>query len=359
MRRLGLLLLIVAIFAAAWQRLQEMPLVVIGQPSSAGTLLSEKEAPFFQSLRSRTGLPLRVTYRPSEMSGFKDTHQLPMLKDGLFDLVSLRFLQNRQAEPLLEGIDLVGLIPDFATARKVVTAYAPVLDRGLQKRFAVKLLGVWTFGPQELFCREPLREFADLKGRKVRVGDASLTPVITALGGIPVVIPFDETRQALELGLIDCAVTSAASAKYAGWTDTAPHYLPIPVHFGLNGYVISLRMWDSLSRHQQVVLQRAFDTHTAELWRYSEELHEQALQGGHDLASGRGGSLPFLVVEPEADDIRLIRELGLSTSLAHWAERCEAVHPGTVSEWRERLAPVVELPPADPRGAEPEAEPGP
>ena len=43
-------------------------------------------------------------------------------RDGLFDLVSLRFIQNSEAEPSLQGIDLVGLYADYDTARRVVLA---------------------------------------------------------------------------------------------------------------------------------------------------------------------------------------------------------------------------------------------
>lgn len=344
MKRIGLLLVIVAVFVAAWRRLDEIPLVVIGQPASSGALQNAKEAPFFQALRETTGLPFRVDYRPVEKAGFKDTHQLRMLEDGLFDLASLRFLQNRAAAPVLEGIDLAGLIPDFATARRVVAAYAPTVDRDLQERFGVKLLGVWTFGPQEFFSRTPLRGIDDIKGLKVRIGDASLAPVISALGAIPAVIPFEETQQALAIGLVDCAVTSAASATYAGWTDPAPYYLPVAVHFGLNGYAISLRKWNALSRRQQAILERAFADHVADLWQFSEDLHARALDGGHDLPAGGSIKPEFVVGEPMPQDAKKMQDLALSVALPRWAERAEAVKPGAVVEWRERLASVVDQP---------------
>lgn len=344
MKRIGLLLVIVAVFVAAWRRLDEIPLVVIGQPSSSGALQQVMEAPFFQALRETTGLPLRVDYRPVEKAGFKDTHQLRMLEDGVFDLASLRFLQNRAAAPVLEGIDLAGLIPDFATARRVVAAYAPTVDRDLQERFGVKLLGVWTFGPQEFFSRTPLRGVDDIKGLKVRIGDASLAPVISALGGIPAVIPFEETQQALAIGLVDCAVTSAASATYAGWTEPAPYYLPVAVHFGLNGYAISLRKWNALSRRQQAILERAFADHVADLWQFSEDLHARALDGGHDLPARENVRPDLVVAAPMPQDAEKMRGLALSVALPRWAERAEAVKLGAVAEWRERLASVVDQP---------------
>lgn len=341
MKRLGLLAVIAAAFLFAWRLLDEIPLLVIGQPSSSGLLQQRKEAPFFQNLRTTTQLPVQVTYKPLESVGFKDTHQLQMLEEGVFDLVSLRFLQNRAAEPALEGIDLAGLIPDYEAAEQVIRAYSPTLDRYLRERFAVKLLGVWTFGPQEFFSRTPLRRLEDLRGLKVRVGDASLAAVISALGAIPAVIPFEATEQALAIGLVDCAVTSAASATHAGWTEHAPHYFRLAIHFGLNGYVITLRKWNELSPPQRVVLQQAFDVFLADLWQFSKELHEEASRGGSDLEGGRG-SRQLVLAEPSADDVRRLHEIAITTSLPAWEEQCRMERPECPAEWRDKLSTFLD-----------------
>lgn len=346
LKRLGLLLSIAVVFLAGWWRLDEIPLVVIGQPSNTGLMQQQREAPFFEHLRATSRLPLRVTYRPLDTVGFKDTHQLPLLQAGAFDLVSLRFLQNRPLEPTLEGIDLAGLIPDFAAAEAVVRDYGPTLGRRLQERFSVKLLGLWTFGPQEIFSRVPIRRLDDIRGLKLRVGDASLAPVIAALGGVPVVIPFGDTAQALELGLVDGAIVSAASAIHAGWTDHAPHYYPAAVHFGLNGYAISLPKWNSLSRRQQSALQAAFDAYLADLWSFARQLHEDACDCGSGLDCRHGPHRRLVLAEPTPDDARRFRELAMAVSLPAWEERCRDSCPGCVTEWRERI-PAALVPPID------------
>lgn len=337
MRRLGLLVAIAAAFLVGWWYLDEIPLVVIGQPSSAGAMQAEREAPFFAELRATSRLPVRVTYRPLESVGLKDTHQLTMLHDGAFDLVSLRFLQNRPLEPSIEGIDLAGMIADFGAAETIVRSYAPTLDRRLQERFSAKLLGVWTFGPQEIFTRAPVRQLEDLRGLRLRVGDASLSPVVTALGGIPVVIPFDDTRQSLALGLVDGAIVSAASAIYAGWTEHAPHYYAVAVHFGLNGYAISLKKWNSLSRRQQATMQAAFDAYLADLWEYSQRLHDEARRCGSGLDCSHGEHRRLILAEPTADDARRFREIVTGVSLPAWEEKCRVSCPDCVAEWRRRI----------------------
>jgi TRAP-type C4-dicarboxylate transport system substrate-binding protein len=170
--RLAILGIILGVFAYAWHSSDVINLKVVGQPSMSGPIQKNLEQPFFQSLAGKTGLPIKVDYRTVDELGFKDNYQLTMLKSGTFDIVSLRFLQNVQEEPSISGVDLLGLNPDYQTARKVVEAYGPIIDENLQQRFDAKLLGLWTFGPQVIFCNKPIYRLSDLKGVRVRVGSS-------------------------------------------------------------------------------------------------------------------------------------------------------------------------------------------
>src|SRR4030095_2062148 len=147
---------------------------VIGQPLATGLIQKNKEQPFFEHFAERTGLPIDVDYKPIDTLGLKDTEQLRVMKAGLFDIVSLRVSQNSRDEPTILGLDLVGASPDFVTGPKVAKAYAATIDAGLQQQFGVKLLSVWPFGPQILFCKKPIAKLADVKGMKVRVYDQNL-----------------------------------------------------------------------------------------------------------------------------------------------------------------------------------------
>ncbi len=131
---------------------------VIGQPAATGLIQKNKEKPFFDDFAKRTGLPIDADYKTIDSLGIKDTEQLRVMKAGLFDIVSLRVSQNSRDEPTLLGMDLVGAAPDYATARKVYEAYRDTLDQRLQKQFQVKLLGIWPFGPQILFCKKPMTQ---------------------------------------------------------------------------------------------------------------------------------------------------------------------------------------------------------
>lgn len=282
-----------------------------------------------------------ITYKTADSFGLKDNHQLEALRDGRVDIVSLRFMQNIGKEPALEGMDLPGMIPDFRQARRVAEAYGPTLDRYLQDSFGAKLLGLWSFGPQVMVCRTPLGSMRDLKGRKVRIASPGLAQLIAAIGGTPAILPFEDTKQALQLGLIDCAVTSAASANFAGWTEHTRYYFPLAFQFGFNGYAISLAKWKSLQPREQERLQKAFRSFSETLWRYSESLQqesERCILGGL-CRQLRPSDLRQVPVSRQ--DIQLLHRLSREVVLPSWSARCEAHRPGCRRTWDQILAPVT------------------
>ena len=342
MKRLLLMACLASAFAYAWQQLDEIPLLVVGQPTTTGTIQKAREAPFFDTLGKTTQIPFRITYKPLDHIGLKDNYQLQMLKNGTIDLASLRFTQNSADEPSLQGIDLIDMISDYDDAEQVIAAYTSTVDHYLQTKFNTKLLGVWTFGPQEIFCKRPIKQLNDIKGLKVRVPSPAVSSYISELGATPAVISFDETKNALGLGLVDCAITSAASANFAGWPKYARYNYPIATQFGLNGYAISLRKWNALSRQQQSKLQGTFDTYLRTLWQFSKELHIDAAKcntGGH---CKYGTPYQGASASVSAKDIQLSRQIMIRTVLPEWGKRCEKVHPGCLAIWQQKLATYLD-----------------
>ena len=138
---------------------------------------------------------------PTNIQGFKEEFQLKFLKEGFYDLVSLRFLQNEQLEIALGGIDIPGLQSNFSSSRTFAEAISPLIDESLQKNYQAKLLSTWAFGPQELICTKPIQNLNELKGLKIRVGgrpNSSIVRLFTALGAKPVYVEYGETITALQ-----------------------------------------------------------------------------------------------------------------------------------------------------------------
>ena len=96
MKRLLFLVIIVSVFIGAWISLQKITCKIVGQPTSVGPIQQVFEAPFFAELSKDSSIPLSFQYVPTNIQGFKEEFQLKFLKEGFYDLASLRFLQNEQ-----------------------------------------------------------------------------------------------------------------------------------------------------------------------------------------------------------------------------------------------------------------------
>lgn len=315
---------------------------VIGQPAATGMVQKNKEKPFFDEFAKRTGLAIDADYKPIDQLGIKDTEQLRVMKAGLFDIVSLRVSQNSRDEPTLLGMDLVGASPDYETARKVYDAYFDTLDQRLQKQFQVKLLGAWPFGPQILFCKKPLTQLSDLKGMKVRVYDQNLAKFIESVGGTPVPLSFTEVHQSLSLGVVDCAITGPSSANSSNWPEVTTHQYPLGFQMALNGYAMSMKAWNRLKPDEQKKMAAAFKTLTDDIWVYSKELTQDALNcnaGKEPCTTGKKFKLVDVAVRP--DDIATVRKAVAAISVPTWAEICDKSNPGCSTAWKKTAGKAI------------------
>ena len=328
--------------ASAAQAQDRMTWKVIGQPAATGLIQKNKEKPFFDEFAKRTGLPIDADYKTIDTLGIKDTEQLRVMKAGLFDVVSLRVSQNSRDEPTLLGMDLVGASPDYATARKVYEAYFDTLDKRLQQNFQVKLLGIWPFGPQILFCKKPITQLADLKGMKVRTYDQNLAKFIESVGGTPVPLSFSEVHQSLSLGVVDCAITGPSSANSSNWPEVTTHQYALGFQMALNGYAMTMKAWNSLKPDQQAKMSAAFKELTDDIWKYSAELAQDAVNcnSGVDPCT-TGKKFKLVNVPVKASDIEVVRKAVGAISVPTWAEICDKSNPGCSATWKQTVGKVI------------------
>ncbi len=315
---------------------------VLGQPLATGLIQKNKEQPFFENFAERTGLDATADYTPVDMTGIKDTEELRILKAGLFDIVSLRMSQISRDEPTILGLDLVGLNPTYEDGRKTMKEFAPIVDKRLQEQFNTKLLGIWPFGPQVLFCKPKITKLSDLSGYKVRVYDQNLANFVAKVGGTPVPIGFPEVHQSLARGVVDCAITGPSSANSAGWPEVTTHMLPVAFQMALNGYGINLNTWNKLTPDQQKKLTAAFDQLTEEIWEYSQHLFEDAVRcnvGQSPCETVKKYSLVNVPVTP--GDLKIVGNAVAEVSFPAWAEVCDKSNPSCSADWKKTVGSRV------------------
>ena len=331
-----------ALVLAAPATAQTIKLKVLGQPLATGLIQKNMEQPFFEGLAKASGLPIEVDYKPVDVTGIKDLEELRILKSGLFDIVSLRLSQVSRDEPMILGLDLVGLNPDYKTGRKTAKVFSEHLDKRLQERFNTKLIGIWPFGPQVLFCKPKITKLTDIKGYKVRVYDQNLAQFVSSVGGTPVPIGFSEVHQALARGVVDCAITGPSSANSAGWMEVATHTLPIGFQIALNGYGINLNTWRKFNPDQQRVLSVMFESLLEDVWDYSKFLFDDAVRcnvGASPCTTVKQYNLTNVPITE--GDLAIVRNAVRDVSFPTWAKVCDKSYPGCSAIWKKTVGLLV------------------
>ncbi len=327
-------------FATPASAQQAPVLKVMGMPLATGNIQKNREQPFFEKLKETTGI--EADYKVLDQTGIKEFEQLRIGKAGLFDIIGLRLGQVSRDEPTILGLDLVGLNTNYDTAQKVVTAYQGIVGDRLEKQFGMKLLGVWPFGPQLIFCKPAIGGLADLKGKKVRILDGVMAKVMEKIGATPVTMAFGEVSQGLSLGTIDCAVTGPSSANSAGWPESATHVYPLALQVAVQGYAITNAAWAKLTPDQQGKLKGAVEKLTADIWAYSKDLWDDGMRcnaGQEPCTTGKKYSLKTVAVKPE--DVEFVKTAVKEISFPAWAESCDKVNPGCSEAWKKAVGPIV------------------
>ncbi len=343
MRKLLMIGAMIGVMMSSTPLLAEtIKLKVLGQPLATGLIQKNREQPFFETFAEKSGLDVEVDYKPLDVTGIKDTEELRVLKSGLFDIVSLRMSQVSRDAPTILGLDLVGLNPTDGAGRKSMKAFSKVVDEELQKKFNTKLLGIWPFGPQVLFCKDEIKKLTDVKGMKVRVYDQNLANFVSSVGGTPVPIGFAEVHQSLARGVVDCAITGPSSANSAGWMEVTNYQLPIAFQIALNGYGINLDSWNKFSPEQQNTITVMFDSLIEDIWQYSEELFQDAVRcnvGGDPCTTGKKYTLKDVPVSDA--DIAIVQNAVREISFPTWAKICDKSNPGCSDKWKKSVGLTI------------------
>ena len=119
---------------------------------------------------------------PFDRAGVPGYDMLTLLRLGVVPFGTALLSQVAGQYPELGAPDLAGLTPDVPTLRKVVDAFRPALERLMAEGHGAKLLAIYMYPAQVVFCREALKGAEDLAARKVRVSSATQSDFVRALG---------------------------------------------------------------------------------------------------------------------------------------------------------------------------------
>jgi TRAP-type C4-dicarboxylate transport system substrate-binding protein len=333
---------IVAAFAAESALAEPSTMRAVGNFSANRKHVDGIERPFFEALGKNTAIKTQVSYNPMDAVGVQAADALRMLRSGAFDVMSVQIGMASRDDPFFEGIDLIGVAPDMKELRKVVDAYRESFDRRLQSRFNAKVLALWPFGPQVIYCNAPISSIDDLKGQKIRVFTQSMAALMQHLGATPVTMPFSEVYPALQRGVATCAVTSPTSGNDGKWPEVTTHFLPISLSGSVQGHFMNLAHWKQYSPEQQAKLAAEFKKMEDLMWEHAITANADAANcnvGQDPCSSHQKFKMKLVSVSPA--DVNKVKAAVSSTVLPTWKKTCNNVDPKCSENWNQTVGKVT------------------
>ncbi len=344
-RRWALAGAIAAGLAAAGGALaQDLPKTSLKVVGAWGNLLQYKEfeKPFWtEELAKKSNGAITAEITPFNEMGLKGAEIFRLMRTGVIDFGSTVLGYVAADDARNEAVDLAGLSPDIETARKVSDAYKPVYDKFYGDRFGIKVLGIWPYSAQVLFCNAEVKQLADLKGKKVRTGNRTLAEFVEAFGGTGVTMAFNEVVPALQNKVVDCAITGSLSGNSAKWHEVSTHLYTLPLGWSHVMHAVNLKRWNSLDPKVRAFLEKEIAGLEDRIWKAAAVESEQGFICNAGKDGCTMGTKANLNVVPVSDaDRKLLSEKLTEVVLPKWAARC----PGDcVENWNDTVGKVVGL----------------
>ncbi|WP_376090378.1 TRAP transporter substrate-binding protein [Roseomonas sp. CCTCC AB2023176] len=304
------------------------------------------EEPFWTNrIPEVTGGRVLADIAPSDRSGIRAQDALRTIRLGVTPFGTVLLGSVAAEVPELSGMELPGVAPDLATLRRVVDATRPWIADLLRERHGTELLAVYTYAAQVVSCVRPFGDLSQLRGRRIRTSAPAQSEVVSAIGGIPVVIPFAEVVPAVRAGVVDCAVTGAMGGWQTGLAELSSHIHPMAITWGLALFGANVNAWRSLPVDVRDTLRQEIEGLEARVWQAADAEMVQGLA----CTAGAPTCPPELQVTPDgrrrprgrvtllaptAADEALRRRVVEDVVLPRWAERCGAECAAT---WHDRI----------------------
>lgn len=227
-----------------------------GNAGNAQTLSNTFNAKMFNEISAKTNGLVSANIFAGTLGG--EQKLLESMALGSLDVYNGAYTGTREFDVLYSPY----FFKDSAQAGRVMAGkIGEKASEVLEKRYKARLLGTGRLGSYNLMVKEPIKSFADLKGRKIR------TPAIEGciegvkfFGGSPTPIPFDQIYLALQQGIVDGVLTALNPGVSGKFYEVCKYVVENDFGVALDKEVISSAAWNRLSPDHRTVVQSTFST---------------------------------------------------------------------------------------------------
>ena len=308
--------------AAMAQSLPDTTINVIGNLGIT-TQSQTLEAPFWTvEVGPASDGAITANFRTMNEMGLKGGDMFGMLTDGVMNITTGQLGHHTGADPFLDATDLAGLSPSMQEFREVSEAFKPVLAEYMRDEMGLHLITLQSYQNQVLYCRDEIGGLTDLDGLRVRTSGASQIEFIEHFGGTGVNVAFGEVQQALEQGVVDCAITGSLGGYSAKWYEAANYIYTLPINFGAGATVANAAWWDGLDPAMQDFLTTELSELSEKMWELNFKENDMGYACNSSGPCPLGEPAGMTRVDPSEEDIELRRQALIETVLPGWVERC-------------------------------------
>lgn len=177
----------------------------------------------------------------------------------------------------LGGLTMLPMLAaTHAEYQKAAEIIEPYLAAELKKR-GVTLLATYNFPQQTIWSVSKVTSVDDLKGRKIRVGNAQVAEFMRRVGAIPVTLATGDVAPALERSVIEGVVTASAGGGRL-WGDMLKSNLRLNLNYDLVLVTVNSKAYERLPTDVQVKFQAAARKHAAELSQAIAALEDETTE---------------------------------------------------------------------------------
>ncbi|MEM7425348.1 MAG: TRAP transporter substrate-binding protein [Pseudomonadota bacterium] len=304
----------------------------------------EFESKFWSEILPKaSGGKLTANIKPQTELGLKGYEIMSGLKKGAYDAVHALTSYSAKASPALEGIDLAGVIQDYETYRKAVDAYRPIIEREVAEKYNSKLINIYTFPSQQLWCNMKDKSVTEiplkiLAGKKIRTYSRTLGDFIEGLNASAVTIAFAEVVPALQKGVADCGITGTMPAYNAKWWQVVTHNIRVRVGYAATFTAINMDLWNDLSKETQDLILAEGKKLEDQIWAFEQSLDQKGMDCNAAGPCDKGDPGGMVPITPSAEDQAMLKDIAQNVVLKRWAKRCGKK---CADEWNETIGKVV------------------
>lgn len=238
---------------------------------------------FAKLVEERTQGRIRIQVQPEGVFG-SEAEVIRQMQYGGIDFARISIAQLADDIPEMKVLQLPYLYEDASHMWRVLDG--EIGERFLEYSAEHDLIGLswYDAGARNLYCTDqPIRRLQDMQGMRIRVQEAEMmSEMITALGAVPVQIPYDQVYAALERREVGAAENNWSSYVAMQHYEVAGYYT-VDEHVRIPEMQICARhTWEQLTvEDRQIILECARESALYErrLWtEYEKRARETALQ---------------------------------------------------------------------------------